>query len=90
MDSYQKLKALVDSMDSDCVKFHDSKVKVCATRYRAKLLACKKLCGVIRKEVQATVKAIPVKRKATSKPIDIPKISSPKPLERSVSVAKLV
>ena len=73
MESYQKLKTIVESMGEDCSKFHDSKVKACATRYRAKLLQCKKLCTEIRKEVQVEVKSIPVKRKAKSAPIDIPK-----------------
>lgn len=75
MERLQKLKSIVESMDDDCSKFHKDNVKASATRYRAKLLQCKKLCAAIRKDVQAKVKTIPVKRRS-SDPIDIPQTSS--------------
>lgn len=71
MDSYHELKTLVASMEHDASKFHHSKVKASATRYRALLMKCKKACDAIRKEVQAEVRGMAVKRrqaKAKAKP----------------------
>jgi len=63
MDSYHELKTLVASMEHDASKFHHSKVKASGTRYRALLMKCKKACDAIRKEVQAEVKGMTVKRR---------------------------
>ena len=69
MNSYHELKKLVASMEHDASKFHHSRVKASGTRYRALLMKCKKACDAIRKEVQAEVKEMTVKRRqAKAKP----------------------
>jgi len=56
-------------MEHDASKFHHSKVKASGTRYRALLMKCKKACDAIRKQVQAEVKEMTVKRRqAKAKP----------------------
>lgn len=78
MDSYHELKTLVASMEHDAGKFHHSKVKASATRYRALLMKCKKACDAIRREVQAEVKGMTVKKRQTK--------AKPKEVDLSASV----
>lgn len=70
IETYNKLRALVESMDEDIKRYEEGKVKVCAKRYRSSLLECKKLCGDIRRFIQEDVKSLPKRKR--SKPIDIP------------------
>jgi hypothetical protein len=50
--SYEQLKALVASMESDAEKFHNKGVAASGARLRKSLQEIRTLCGDYRKEIQ--------------------------------------
>ena len=62
-ENYNNLKALVDAMNSDYDKYESKKVKAAGARVRNQLLNCKKLCGVLRKQIITEINKIPIKHR---------------------------
>ena len=80
---FQELKSLVASMEYEHKKWSLRKIKASASRVRNNLLEVKKIATLMRKEIQAEVRDMPVR----SKPIKIPKATTkPAELERQTSV----
>tara|TARA_R110002126_G_scaffold255844_3_gene398866 strand:- start:2351 stop:2599 length:249 start_codon:yes stop_codon:yes gene_type:complete len=71
---YSELKSMVDSMEGEFKKFNDKKIKTSGKRVRNSLLSCKKMCDVLRREIQAELKSMPVSSRVVKKspPIPIP------------------
>ena len=70
-ENYTLLRGMCDAMEADLEKLQDGKVKASGARSRQSLLACKKLCDTMRKQVLEEVKAIPVKSRAKAvAPVD--------------------
>ena len=63
-ENYMALKAVVLVCDTDYDKFTRDHVKVSASRLRGNLLAAKKLCDVVRKQVLEDLKSLPSKPRA--------------------------
>ena len=84
-ENYATLKAIVESMSVDMDKFNTKKVKACGQRVRSNLLTVKKLCDVLRKQIIADIKEIPVKHRVDKSEV----VEEPtEPVEPIVKVRK--
>jgi hypothetical protein len=63
-ENYKALKSTIIVCDTDYDRFTQDMIKVSAGRLRGNLLAVKKLCDVVRKQVLEDLKALPSKPKA--------------------------
>ena len=75
--NYELLQATVKMLNQDYEKFKEKKVKVAGSRFRNNLLNCKKLCDVIRKQVQTEIQKLPVKSRAKSAEAQPPQALTP-------------
>ena len=79
---FKELFAVVAVLEMDSKKFDAKPSKTSGSRLRASLLTTKKLCDILRKEVLATVKAVPSKKSA---PLPIPPSSPSSPVQDAKS-----
>jgi hypothetical protein len=70
-ENYKALKSTIIVCDTDYDRFTQDMIKVSAGRLRGNLLAVKKLCDVVRKQVLEDLKALPSKPRA-KKPVTDP------------------
>jgi hypothetical protein len=80
-ENYKALKATIIVCDTDYDRFTQDRVKVSAGRLRGNLLAVKKLCDVVRKQVLEDLKALPsksrVKKSVVEDPVEEPVVEEP-------------
>jgi hypothetical protein len=65
-ENYINIKAVIVALDQDYEKFEKKKVKVAGARVRNNLLNIKKLCDILRKQVLAQIKELPIKHRSQS------------------------
>lgn len=68
--NYEMLQSMIASLAIDFKKFSEKKIKVAGCRVRGQLLDIKKLADVMRKEVLAEVKSMPVKTRKKKDKVD--------------------
>ena len=62
-ENYKDLQALIECLNIDIDKFQTKRVKAAGQRARCQLLNCKKLCDILRKQIIADIKTIPIKQR---------------------------
>jgi len=62
-ENYDNLKAVITALTQDYEKFKSKKVKAAGQRVRNGLLNTKKLCDILRKQVLADMREIPIKHR---------------------------
>ena len=65
-ENYENLKGTIGAINQDYEKFNNKKIRASGLRVRALLLNTKKLCDVLRKQINEDIKAIPIKHRNKS------------------------
>tara|TARA_R110001599_G_scaffold73668_3_gene203662 strand:- start:5913 stop:6377 length:465 start_codon:yes stop_codon:yes gene_type:complete len=65
-ENYDTLKATIEALCKDFIKFEDKKVKAAGQRVRNNLLNAKKLCDTLRKQIMKEMRELPTKHRISS------------------------
>lgn len=69
--NYEKLNGIVSALSGDLDKFNAKRNKSAGQRVRSGLLNCKKVCDLMRKQLNEDIKSIPVASRKKAEPADI-------------------